>query len=126
MGKSIKQCHQKCKEEKKAFNKVLLGVCTWELGLDEFEQEGGCWRRSPLKVADEKAAWPALLGGALAETHQSVGVGLARPPACDSPASRGSAEQPSSGRWLRFNRGSGETEGSKLQGNRPPPGMTRL
>lgn len=40
MGKSIKQCHQKRKEEKKAFNKALLGICTWELGLDEFEQEG--------------------------------------------------------------------------------------
>lgn len=39
---------------------MLLRVCSWELGWS-------CWPRSPLEVADGRAAWTAPLGAAWAK-----------------------------------------------------------
>lgn len=76
-------------------------------------------------MADEKAAWPDLLEGALAETHQSIGVWLAVR-GCEIPWHPRVSRAAVLKRFLCLNQGRGETEGNKLHGNHVQQGMAWL
>lgn len=77
-------------EEREALIKLCQACAAGNgAGMDGSRKEP--WRRSPLEVADDRAAW-LRCWGALAGAHPSLGVCSNQPPAGDSLQSWGWAQ----------------------------------